>query len=123
MAKNRNEIFSKFNFKAKKQKQTQKQLIEHAKEIGRQMEESKKKSRQDFMNKLLINAVEMNKAREDWDNLDNINDHLKQAELQKRQLDMQVQTATENSRAKLNKSEADLQKANTEAAQNAFTPY
>ena len=46
-----------------------------------------------------------------------------QAELQRRQLDMQVQTATENSRAKLNKSEADLQKANTEAAQNAFTPY
>lgn len=46
-----------------------------------------------------------------------------QAELQRRQLDMQVQTATENSRAKLNKSEADLQKANTEAAQNAFTTY
>ena len=50
MAKNKNEIFSKFNFKKKKKKQTQKQLIEHAKETGRQMEESKKKSSQDFMN-------------------------------------------------------------------------
>ena len=80
MAKNKNEIFSKFNFKARKQKQTQKQLIEHAKEIGRQMEESKKKSRQDFMNKLLINAVEMNKAREDWDNLDNSKNEKKENE-------------------------------------------
>ena len=44
------------------------------------VEESKKKSRQDFMNKLLINAVEMNKAREDWDNLDNNKDEKKENE-------------------------------------------
>ena len=34
------------------------------------MEEGKKKARQDFMNKLLQNAIEMNKAREDWEDSD-----------------------------------------------------
>ena len=64
---NKQAIFSKFNLKARKQKKTQKQAIEQAKEFSRQMEEGKKKARQDFMNKLLQNAIEMNKAREDWE--------------------------------------------------------
>ena len=64
---NKGSIFSKFNLKARKQKKTQKQAIEQAKEFSRQMEEGKKKARQDFMNKLLQNAIEMNKAREDWE--------------------------------------------------------
>lgn len=64
---NKQAIFSKFILKARKQKKTQKQAIEQAKEFSRQMEEGKKKARQDFMNKLLQNAIEMNKAREDWE--------------------------------------------------------
>ena len=64
---NKQAIFSKFNLKTRKQKKTQKQAIEQAKEFSRQMEEGKKKARQDFMNKLLQNAIEMNKAREDWE--------------------------------------------------------
>ena len=64
---NKQAIFSKFNLRARKQKKTQKQAIEQAKEFSRQMEEGKKKARQDFMNKLLQNAIEMNKAREDWE--------------------------------------------------------
>lgn len=64
---NKQAIFSKFNLKARKQKKTQKQAIEQAKEFSRQMEEGKKKARQDFINKLLQNAIEMNKAREDWE--------------------------------------------------------
>lgn len=67
---NKQAIFSKFNLKARKQKKTQKQAIEQAKEFSRQMEEGKKKARQDFMNKLLQNAIEMNKAREDWEDSD-----------------------------------------------------
>ena len=67
---NKQAIFSKFNLRAKKQKKTQKQAIEQAKEFSRQMEEGKKKARQDFMNKLLQNAIEMNKAREDWEDSD-----------------------------------------------------
>ena len=67
---NKGSIFSKFNLKARKQKKTQKQAIEQAKEFSRQMEEGKKKARQDFMNKLLQNAIEMNKAREDWEDSD-----------------------------------------------------
>ena len=50
---NKQAIFSKFSLKARKQKKTQKQAIEQAKEFSRQMEEGKKKARQDFMNKLL----------------------------------------------------------------------
>ena len=67
---NKQAIFSKFNLKARKQKKTQKQAIEQAKEFSRQMEEGKKKARQDFMNKLLQNAIEMNKAREEWEDID-----------------------------------------------------
>ena len=67
---NKQAIFSKFNLKAREQKKTQKQAIEQAKEFSRQMEEGKKKARQDFMNKLLQNAIEMNKAREDWEDSD-----------------------------------------------------
>ena len=67
---NKGSIFSKFNLRAKKQKKTQKQAIEQAKEFSKQMEASKKKARQDFMNKLLQNAVEMNKAREEWEDID-----------------------------------------------------
>ena len=67
---NKGSIFSKFNLRAKKQKKNQKQAIEQAKEFSKQMEEGKKKARQDFMNKLLQNAIEMNKAREDWENID-----------------------------------------------------
>ena len=67
---NKQAIFSKFNLRARKQKKTQKQAIEQAKEFSRQMEEGKKKARQDFMNKLLQNAIEMNKAREDWEDSD-----------------------------------------------------
>ena len=67
---NKQAIFSKFNLRARKQKKTQKQAIEQAKEFSRQMEEGKKKARQDFMNKLLQNAIEMNKAREDWEGSD-----------------------------------------------------
>ena len=67
---NKQAIFSKFNLKTRKQKKTQKQAIEQAKEFSRQMEEGKKKARQDFMNKLLQNAIEMNKAREDWEDSD-----------------------------------------------------
>ena len=67
---NKQAIFSNFNLKARKQKKTQKQAIEQAKEFSRQMEEGKKKARQDFMNKLLQNAIEMNKAREDWEDSD-----------------------------------------------------
>ena len=67
---NKQAIFSKFKLKARKQKKTQKQAIEQAKEFSRQMEEGKKKARQDFMNKLLQNAIEMNKAREDWEDSD-----------------------------------------------------
>ena len=64
---NKQAIFSKFNLKARKQQKTQKRAIEQATEFSRQMEEGKKKARQDFMNKLLQNAIEMNKAREDWE--------------------------------------------------------
>ena len=67
---NKQAIFSKFNLRARKQKKTQKQAIEQAKEFSKQMEEGKKKARQDFMNKLLQNAIEMNKAREDWEDSD-----------------------------------------------------
>ena len=67
---NKQAIFSKFSLKTRKQKKTQKQAIEQAKEFSRQMEEGKKKARQDFMNKLLQNAIEMNKAREDWEDSD-----------------------------------------------------
>ena len=67
---NKGSIFSKFNLRAKKQKKNQKQAIERAQEFTRQMEASKKKARQDFMNKLLQNAIEMNKAREEWEDID-----------------------------------------------------
>ena len=71
---NKNSIFSKFSIKAKKQKKNQKQAIEHAQEFTRKMEEGKKKAREDFMNKMLQNAVEMNKAREEWEELEDNND-------------------------------------------------
>lgn len=68
MAKGNNrDVFSKFSLKAMKQKRSQKQAIKQAQAFSKQMEESKRKAREDFMNKLLINAVEMNKAREDWE--------------------------------------------------------
>ena len=68
MSKGKNSaVFSKFGLKAMKQKITQKQAIKRAQEFSRQMEESKKKARQDFLNKLMINAVAMNDAREDWE--------------------------------------------------------
>ncbi|MBQ2884987.1 MAG: hypothetical protein IJE43_14650 [Alphaproteobacteria bacterium] len=60
-------VFSKFSLKAMKQKRSQKQAIKQAQEFSRRMEESKKKARQDFLNKLMINAAAMNDAREDWE--------------------------------------------------------
>lgn len=68
MAKGNNrDIFSKFSLKAMKQKRSQKQAIKQAQEFSRRMEESKIKARQDFLNKLMINAAAMNDAREDWE--------------------------------------------------------
>lgn len=60
-------IFSKFSIKAMKQKRSQKQAIKQAQEFSRRMQESKEKARQDFLNKLMINAAAMNDAREDWE--------------------------------------------------------
>ena len=60
-------VFSKFSLKAMKQKRSQKQAIKQAQEFSRRMEESKQKARQDFLNKLMINAAAMNDAREDWE--------------------------------------------------------
>lgn len=67
-----NAIFSKFNLKAMKQKRSQKEAIKRAQEFSRQMEESKKKARQDFLNKLMINAAAMNDAREDWEDKEEV---------------------------------------------------
>ena len=73
MAKGNNRgIFSKFSLKAMKQKRSQKQAIKQAQEFSRRMEESKKKARQDFLNKLMINAAAMNDAREDWEDKEEV---------------------------------------------------
>lgn len=73
MAKGNNrDVFSKFSLKATKQKRSQKQAIKQAQEFSRRMEESKKKARQDFLNKLMINAAAMNDAREDWEDKEEV---------------------------------------------------
>lgn len=73
MAKGKNrDIFSKFSLKVMKQKRSQKQAIKQAQEFSRRMEESKKKARQDFLNKLMINAAAMNDAREDWEDKEEV---------------------------------------------------
>lgn len=73
MAKRNNrDVFSKFSLKAMKQKRSQKQAIKQAQEFSRRMEESKKKARQDFLNKLMINAAAMNDAREDWEDREEV---------------------------------------------------
>lgn len=64
-------IFSKFSIKAMKQKRSQKQAIKQAQEFSKRMQESKEKARQDFLNKLMINAAAMNDAREDWEDEEN----------------------------------------------------
>lgn len=67
--KNRQNIFSKFNLKARKRERKQQEAIEQAKLISKKMIEGKEKAKEDFLKKLYENAVAMNKAREEWEEI------------------------------------------------------
>lgn len=67
--KDRQNIFSKFNLKARKRERKQQEAIEQAKLISKKMIEGKEKAKEDFLKKLYENAVAMNKAREEWEEI------------------------------------------------------
>lgn len=67
--KDRQNIFSKFNLKARKRERKQQEAIEQAKLISKKMIEGKEKAKEDFLKKLYENAVVMNKAREEWEEI------------------------------------------------------
>ena len=70
MGKNNKQIFSSFKRQSKSKKKQQEENIKYAQELGQKMLDSKKKVREDFMLKLLENAIAINQAREDWESED-----------------------------------------------------
>ena len=62
-----NNIFSSFKPQQKGPTKRQQDNIEYAKQLSEKMMKEKKEAREKFMLKLLENAKEINKAREDWE--------------------------------------------------------
>lgn len=63
----KNEIFSSFKAQPKGPSKQKEETLKYAQELGKKMVEDKKKARENFLLKLLANAREINKAREDWE--------------------------------------------------------